>query len=99
MGITTLGERVEATTREGKLAAAVTRYTAVRCGKVEVYDDDVVAGTLAIRAHLGSKTRMDFLLVGYSGQNTEWIADNLEEVQFKHWPPRAGRGQRQNNRF
>jgi hypothetical protein len=68
------------------IESIVTEYLGTDPNEVEVVEDPKFPGTFAIRAEIRSKPFVDnifFLLRKDS--------DELEEVEFKSWPPRSSK--------
>jgi hypothetical protein len=76
--------------------AGIAEYTGKEVKEIKVHSDPKVAGTYAIRASFTEGNDTDFLIVGNCiegsiGRATpEVIAENLEEIECKTWPPVSG---------
>lgn len=74
-------------TIRANLWQGVEQYTGRTVSNLELCPDRI-EGTYAMRAtYVGETRKGEFLIVGYVSQNREWISMNLEEVEFKTWPP------------
>jgi hypothetical protein len=74
----------------------ISEYTGKTVTEVKVHADPKVKGTYAIRASFSGSHDIDFMVVGGHidggiGKATpEVIAENLEEIECKTWPPQSG---------
>jgi hypothetical protein len=83
--------------RIASLKAGIETYTGKTVTDIKVVEDPKVSYTFAIRANLeGRDYPIDFLIVGQnmeksiSNTSPDDIAENLEECDFKEWPPKSG---------
>lgn len=79
-----------------KFTRGIEEYTGRKVTDLNVSEDPKVADTWALRATFEDGKTADFLLVGqYFGGGTRNmtpgnVCDNLEEAEFKTWPPISG---------
>lgn len=83
--------------RIDSLKAGIETYTGKKVTDIRVTEDPKVSYTFAIRATIeGRDYPLDMLIVGQNletsiaSSSAEVIADNLEECDFKEWPPKSG---------
>ena len=83
--------------RIASLKAGIEAYTGKKVTDIKVVEDPKVEYTFAIRSVVEEFDHpIDFIIVGQnldvpiSKATPEVIADNLEECEFKTWPPASG---------
>lgn len=71
-----------------KIWTAVELYTGLKAKSIDIVEDPVVAGTVAVRARIERLPDFHFLIQGGEPRATvSWIRENLEECEFRSWPP------------
>lgn len=76
---------------EDKFKQAIEKYCGEKIDSIEVTEDNNVPNTYAIRSKHIDGEYLYWLVVRYTDSLTiDQIADKLEEVEFKEWPPTYG---------
>lgn len=71
------------------IKAGINLYTGREVDQIRIYQDPYVPGTFAVRCALDDEV-VDLLITDLSPSSTvEDVAENIEEVEFTTWPPRA----------
>jgi hypothetical protein len=71
---------------------ALELYTGKKIVNVQMYPDPQVPGAVALRGLYveepkDSNDYVECLVKGFSGQDAEWVSENVEECEFRSWPP------------
>lgn len=79
---------------EAAAARLIADYTGDRVSRVQVFEDPMVRGTYAIRAQVAGpgtigEGYLDALVITGGRGLAAMTADDVEEVEFEHWPPRS----------
>lgn len=73
------------TTRE-RITAAVTKYLGTEPSRIDIVDDPRIEGSYAIKASVKRASKPIYFLFR---QGAELTADDIEEVEFRTWPPES----------
>jgi hypothetical protein len=80
---------------DATLKSSIESYTERKVKSLKVHADEKVAGAYAMRATMSDGDTIDFLLQANpfrsSRVSPEALAEELEEAEWKSWPPKAGR--------
>lgn len=88
-----IGLMIEATNDKERIGYALDQYLGVKVTSLEIVPDPGVPGTYAVRAQWrdsdGQIQTQDFIVTGVVRGGMIDINTQVEEVEFKSWPPRS----------